>query len=234
MQRVDLDSRVPQREGHTMSDRPGRTRRQARTALAVLALLGLVLWAPAPAHADGSVCSGDTGVSVVVDYGDLGGDVEQACVQDGAGKMAADVFEEAGHELTPVGAFPGAACKVDDLPDDVACAKMPPANAYWGLYVGTKGKWGYAPKGADELKMADGDFVAFAWQSTKTSTPPSVAPVAASPSATSDQAASSAPEQTAADEEDDGGVAWWIPVGVVVLLLVAGAAVAVRRRTGSA
>jgi hypothetical protein len=213
--------------------------RAARYAIAMIAVvLGALVWAPAPAQArahaaegaDGALCPDAGGVSVVVDFKDLGGGVQQACVEDGAGKTASDVFTEAGHDLTPVGAFPGAACQVDGKPADVACAQMPPADAYWGLYVGQAGKWGYAPKGADELTMADGDFVGFAWQSTKTSSPPEVAPVAAPASASSDEPASAAPGESDTEEDDDDGAPWWIAAAVVVLLGAAGAAVAVRRR----
>ena len=202
-------------------------RRRARLVALIVALFSglssLVLLA-APAHAEGSFCTG-AGVNVAVDFKALGGGVKQTCVEDGAGKTAADVFKEAGFDLTPVGAFPGAACQVDGKPEGVACAKMPPANAYWGLYIGTKGKWGYAPKGANELKMADGDYVAFAWQSTKASVPPGVAP-APSPAKAEPAAKDTS---TSSSSDDDGGIPWWIPAVVVVLLAGAGGVVAVRR-----
>lgn len=202
--------------------------RRSRTGLGaalLTAMLAALVWVPAPAVAAGSFCE-DQGVNVVVDFKDLGGGVQQACVEDGAGKMASEVFADAGFELTPVGAFPGAACRVDGKPADAACADMPPANAYWGLYVGAKGKWGYAPKGANELAMADGDYVGFAWQTSKTSSPPEVAP---KPQPASDTASEPASDSEA--NEDDGGIPWWVPVGVVVVLLAAGVAIALRRRS---
>ncbi len=205
-------------------------RRRAQLGAALLALLSgmfsLVVLAP-PAQAEGSFCSGQ-GVNVAVDYKSLGGGVQQTCVEDGGGKTASEVFKTAGFELTPVGAFPGAACQVDGKPEGVACAKMPPANAYWGLYISTNGKWGYAPKGANELKLADGDYVAFAWQSTNASVPPAVAPT---PSPASAAPATSENDTTSSSDGDGdgGGIPWWIPAGVVVVLAGAGGAVALRR-----
>ena len=205
----------------------------AHAAGVVLAAVALTVTSPVTAHAaQGALCSGQ-GVSLAVDFKDLGGGVVQACDESGGGKFASEVFQDAGFELTPVGAFPGAACQVDGQPADVGCAKMPPANAYWGLYVGRAGTWAYAPTGANELKLKDGDFVAFAWQSTSTSSPPDVAPVAApsaAPSATpsAEAEASSAPVDD--ESEQDGGLAWWVPTLVVVVLAGAGVGLAVRRR----
>ena len=216
--------------------RDGRARRGALVAglLGLLAaLFGLVL-SPATSYAagpEGSLCT-DGGVNVVVDFQQLGGGVKQACDTSGADKTASQVFEDAGFKVTPVSTQPGFVCTVDGQPAQGGCAKMPPADAYWGLYVDKAGKWTYAPKGADELTMADGDFVAFSWQGTKTSTVPGVAPVrptaSASPSspASPDASASSSSQ----DQQPSSGLAWWIPVLVVVLLVVAVAVVLVRRR----
>ena len=203
-------------------------RRARSRVLALFLLLGLMV-APAlvaaPAQAEGSFCTGDKGVNLVVDYGALGGGVEQSCAQDGAGQTAAKLFQDAGHQLTPVGEFPGAICKVDGKPADIACAKMPPADAYWGLYV-KKGKgWDYAPKGADALKTADGDYVGFAWQSSKNSTPPSVQPVPAAKAA-----AATTTKAHKADATEDSGLSWWIPALVAVLLIAVAVGVAVARR----
>lgn len=225
-------------------------------ALAVLAglvaLLGLVGAAgPAgasgvrAADAEGRLCSDDQGVSVVVDPGALGGKVQEDCVEDGGGKLATEVFESAGHELTPVGEFPGAACKVDGEPADAACQSMPPADAYWGLYLAQGEKWDYAPKGANELTLEDGSFVAFAWQDSSTSTPPSVQPVAASGSA-SESAAPSGSQTSGTEVEssdsgdgtgensvqstDDDDLSQYIPIAVIVLLALVVGFLLLRRR----
>lgn len=203
------------------------------------------------ADAQGSLCTGDTGVNVVVDFGALGGGVQQDCVADGDGQVATKVFTEAGHELTPVGAFPGAACKVDGEPASGGCAQMPPANAYWGLFLAQDAAWDYAPKGADELELSDGDFVAFAWQGTKKATPPSVEPVAAttaadssgdasdgaspSPSTSPSSDATTSPGSgdgtgESAVESTENGRDWVVPFIGLLILGGAGGVLLVRRR----
>ena len=203
-----------------------------RAMLLVVAVMSTCLATPAAAYAaEGSFCA-DSGVNVEVDFKELGGGVQQECDEDGAGKFASEAFEDAGFELTPVGAFPGAACRVDGKPADAACAKMPPADAYWGLYVGTNGKWDYAPTGADELKLKDGDFVGFAWQSSSTSSPPAVLPVAQQSQEPSPDASADGTEE---QDEEDGGIPWWVPALAVVALAAAGTGIALRRRgAGSA
>lgn len=231
-------------------------RRPARTSspllllalAAVVALATLVAAGPASASsgvrtadAEGSLCADDQGVSVVVDPGALGGTLQQDCVEDGGGKLATEVFSAAGHELTPVGEFPGAACRVDGEPADAACQSMPPADAYWGLYLATDDAWDYAPKGADELRLDDGAFVAFAWQDSSTSTPPSVEPAAATASASPSPSASSGVDLDSADSgdgtgedsvqsTDDDDLSQYIPIAVIVLLVVVVGFLLLRRR----
>ena len=147
--------------------------RPAAAAL-VVAAAGLA-WSPAPAHA--AACSNDAGVTVVVDFKQLGGGLDQDCVPDEG--TAADLFEAAGHTLANVQnqAF---VCRVDGLPDadQESCARTPPANKYWGLWWsdGTSGTWTYSSQGAYSLDVPDGGAVAFAWNNTSTSAKPGVAP----------------------------------------------------------
>lgn len=227
-------------------------RRPARTSsslllLAVAGLLVLLGAGPASAgvrtaDAEGSLCADGQGVSVVVDPGALGGTVQQDCVEDGGGQLATDVFADAGHELTPVGEFPGAACKVDGEPAEAACQSMPPADAYWGLYLATGDSWDYAPKGADELRLEDGAFVAFAWQDSSTSTPPSVEPVAATASPSASPSPSTGADLDSPDSGDGTGessvesndandLAIYIPLAVLALLAGCVGFLLLRRRT---
>lgn len=128
---------------------------------ALAAAAGVVLPA-SPSWA--ATCSGDTGVSVVVDFSKLGGGVATGCVADGGGDTAASLFE-VDHDLTRVQQYPGAVCKVDNTPADAACQNMPPTDAYWGLFWSDgSGGWVYSSEGVDSLDVPDGGSVAFAWQ----------------------------------------------------------------------
>lgn len=222
---------------------PAPAARRSAPWLLLAALAWALLLAP-PAHADahteGELCTGE-GVNVIVDFRDLGGGIRLACDEAGAGKVAAQVFEDTGFDLTPVGAFPGAACQVDGKPEGISCAEMPPADAYWGLFLATDGTWGYAPKGTDELTLDEGAVVGFSWQGSDEPAAPGVEPTEDGLAAAQESAAAAAESEqaegdgsgeagTAEESGDAGSTPWWVPVGVVVLLLVVAGAALARRR----
>jgi hypothetical protein len=148
----------------------------ARLAAVVLAtaaagLAGAVTASPASA----ATCSSGSGVSVVVDFGGLGGGVRTDCAPDGAGKSASSLFSGAGYDLAYVQNEPGFVCRVDNLPSpsDQACVNTPPESAYWSLWWsdGTSGSWSYSNYGVGSLKVPDGAYVGFAWVSGSKSPP---------------------------------------------------------------
>ena len=153
--------------------------RLAAAALAVAAA-GLV---PSPAQA--STCSTAAGVSVVVDFHELGGGVQTDCDAGGAGKYAAAQFADVGHELTYVDNEPFV-CQVDGAPDRT-CPRTPPANAYWSLWWsdGKSGTWQYASLGVTALKVPNGGYVALSWQGQASQAEPRVAPTSHSTSSPS-------------------------------------------------
>jgi len=205
-------------------------------AALLLSVAGGVWFTAAPAQAQG-FCK-DGGVNVVVDFQEMGGGVSQECVEDGGGKLAAQVFEDAGFDLTPVGAFPGAACQVDGKPTGAACQKMPPADAYWGLFLANEKTWDYAPKGADQLELEEGAFVAFSWQSSKTPALPRVAPApAAKPTggaareSASNDGGEGADEAAQSSKSEEDRFPVWVPIlAVVALGAGVGAFLVTRRR----
>jgi hypothetical protein len=141
-------------------------------ATVLVAAAGTVVQSPAHAAA----CTSADGVSVVVDFNQLGGGVQRACVPDQG--TAADLFVAAGHALEQVQQQPGFVCRVDGLPSDQACVRTPPTNAYWGLWWsdGQSGTWTYATQGAYDLDVPDGGSVAFSWNGSSTRSEPSATP----------------------------------------------------------
>src|SRR5690606_35400001 len=112
-----------------------------------------------------AACSGDTGVTVVVDYNQLGG-LEVGCAAGAGGKQASQAFAEAGFDLSYVrnDAGAGFVCRVAGLPTGSVCGSTPPTTAYWGLWWSDgDGTWTYATRGVGSLKVPDGSFVAFSW-----------------------------------------------------------------------
>jgi hypothetical protein len=149
----------------------------------------------APAAA--ATCSSASGVSVVVDFHELGGGAPTDCVAGGGGKTAASLFKTAGFPLTYVQgqAF---VCRVSGKPTqaDEPCNRTPPADAYWGLWWsdGKSGSWTYSSLGVASLKIPDGGYVAFSWNGSSTRSAPGVSPTPhARPTPTPTPTHSSAP-----------------------------------------
>jgi len=134
--------------------------RLAAVTLAVAAA-GVVV----PSAAQAATCSTASGVSVVVDFHQLGGGVQTFCDAGGAGKYAGQQFADAGHPLTYVQneAF---VCRVDGMPASDPCAHTPPSDAYWSLWWsdGKSGRWSYSSSGVTSLKVPAGGYVGLSWQ----------------------------------------------------------------------
>jgi len=147
-----------------------------RLAAAILgiAAAGVVVQPPAQA----ATCRSAAGVSVVVDFHELGGGVQTFCDAGGAGKYAQAQFVDAGHQLTYVQRQPGFVCRVDGTPAGDPCVNTPPADAYWSLWWsdGKSGTWTYSSTGVASLKVPAGGYVALSWQQGSAKATPGVAP----------------------------------------------------------
>ena len=100
----------------------------SRLAAAVLVTAAATLALPsAPAQA--AYCSGGAGVSVLVDYGALGGGTSTGC---GSGSPASKAFASAGVSLKQSPRQPGFVCQVNGKPADGNCLAT---DSYWGFFV---------------------------------------------------------------------------------------------------
>lgn len=157
-----------------------------RRAAAVALLMGAAaVVGPSPAEA--SSCPGTAGVTVVVEFRELGRGSAQSCVADGGGRTADRLLKDAGYALDYVQRFPGFVCRLDGEPADDPCVNTPPADAYWGLWWsdGTSGKWTYSSLGAASLTLPSGGYVAMVWDgSTGTVSPASTPAVHPTPTPT--------------------------------------------------
>lgn len=165
--------------------------------VAVAATLAAAAYAALPAGpAVAAACPTDDGVTVVVDFHELGGGVVSACVAGGGGDRASELFPAAGFGLDYVQRQPGFVCRVSGKPADNPCVSTPPANAYWSLWWsdGASGSWTYATTGASGLTVPDGGYVGFSWQGSSSRTAPGVAP-APRPDPTPSQQPTAEPSQ---------------------------------------
>lgn len=197
---------------------------------AVLALAtGLVLAAgvatagatPATAAPVEAAC--EEGVTVVVDYNELGGEDRTACRPPAA---AADLFDEAGFDLEYVPQLGDFVCRVTGVPADGPCAGT---DAYWSLWWSDgETEWTYASLGVTSLEVPAGGAVGFAWhEGGGEADPPDRAVGAAVPSAQT-----TSEDANAATPSDDR-----LPVvailGLAALVLLTGAVpLVLRRRRG--
>lgn len=152
-------------------------RRALQVAVAALVVAATALVLPSgPAAAAG--CSSADGVSVVVDFHELGGGLQSGCVADGGGKSAATLLGAAGFPLTFVQRQPGFVCRVSGQPASDPCVNTPPADAYWGLYWsdGSTRSWTYSTLGVGSLTVPDGGSVALSWIGGSGRSQPGVAP----------------------------------------------------------
>jgi len=169
---------------------------------AVVATLTVTLagWglSASPSAASAGRCPRGTGVTVVVDYGPLGGGVVTACDPDGAGRSATEVMGRTGFDLTYVNNQPGFVCRIDGKPDasQESCANTPPADAYWGLFSsdGDPATWAYSNEGAGSLDVPEGGSIGWRFEDGGTREDPGAPPTAAA--STPSPSPSPSPHQT--------------------------------------
>jgi hypothetical protein len=116
--------------------------------------------------AQAASCSTGHGVTVVVDFHQLGGGVRSACDPGGAGRSASTQLTDVGYTLTYAQRQPGFVCRVDGSPSSDPCITTSPADAYWSVWWsdGKSGTWSFSSEGVDSLTVPGGGYVALSWQ----------------------------------------------------------------------
>jgi len=160
--------------------------------LLVVALLAGAVAATTPrvrAASDGA-CSGTTGVTVVVDFHQLGGGIVVRCA-NGTPANGFDALAKAGFDVVQPSNMPGFMCRIDGLPgpDRDACVNTPPANAYWSYWnAAAGGTWKYGQTGPGSRTPAPGTVEGWSWAQDSAGSgapPPGIdPPYAAAPTAT--------------------------------------------------
>lgn len=201
--------------------------RSVAVALAILAGATAPISSAAASSAASSVTAPCAGVTVVVEPNALGGSPEVACVMPEEGDTGADLFEKAGHPLTFVTSMPSVVCRVAGRPEEAGCAQMPPADAYWSLWItDDSGAWSYATRNVTEIGVTSGQGLAFTWIDDNVVTAPATvlgdavgAPSSPSPELSPEGSATE--PRPSADPEPLP--TWVAPVGILGLFALAGA-----------
>ncbi|MEU7614848.1 hypothetical protein AB0B27_01850 [Micromonospora rifamycinica] len=138
--------------------------RAARAATAiVLTAAGTVAGPGSPATAAGSAgyCPDSSGVTVVVDFHELGGGTVVRCAP-GAQATGLAALKNAGFEITGTLRWgEGFICRIEGKPSAASekCVDTPPANAYWSYWHAPNGGgWAYSDKGVLNRKPPAGSF----------------------------------------------------------------------------
>ncbi|WP_460447676.1 hypothetical protein [Angustibacter aerolatus] len=155
--------------------RRGVLTRFAALAAGLVALLASGLVAAPPAQA--AACSGSTGVTVVVDFGPLGGTSTRCAAGSPASGIAA--LKAAGFSIAYVQTQPGFVCRLNGLPTAAKdpCRRTPPTSAYWSYWHANRGgSWQYSSTGAGSRRPAAGSVEGWAFGAGAR---PAVAPPAA-------------------------------------------------------
>ena len=142
--------------------------RLVRPVLALVAIAASVTSASSSVNAQDLVagdCTDNVGITVVVDFQELGGGVNVACAP-GAVANGLDALTQAGISWDSVLTTPGFVCRIAGKPgaDTESCGHTPPASAYWSYWVAPRG--GQAaiysparPAGATRRPRSETEFV---------------------------------------------------------------------------
>lgn len=117
------------------------------------ALIAAVLGLGAPtsqssaAEPTAGPCAGDEGVTVVVDFGTLGGGVQTRCAKE---PVTSGFNALSGAEFRAKVDPRGFLCSIDDLPGNWPSNCKPPSDYYWSYWLAPEpgGEWTYSGSGA--------------------------------------------------------------------------------------
>ncbi|UED87405.1 hypothetical protein [Streptomyces profundus] len=170
--------------------------------LMAVAVLFAALLGPAPAaraidHSKGQpgFCENGTGVTVVIDFQELGGTTIVRCYPSGTRGTGLDALKGAGFQIAGVQRWGESfVCRIENRPSAVeeipiednegyreACVDTPPASAYWSYWhAGNNCAWQYSQWGVKNRDFVPGGFEgwSFSLNATADSNPtPRIAPV---------------------------------------------------------
>ncbi|MFY1704885.1 hypothetical protein ACN28G_24730 [Micromonospora sp. WMMA1923] len=135
-----------------------------RAGLVVVGVLAGTVGVPGPAaSAAGSAgyCPDASGVTVVVDFNELGGGTVVRCAP-GAQSTGLTALKDAGFQVTGTLRWgEGFICRIEGKPSAAAekCVDTPPASAYWSYWHAQDGgSWAYSDKGVLNRRPPAGSF----------------------------------------------------------------------------
>lgn len=133
---------------------------------AVIATTAVVSSRAADAAAMAGACAGDSGVTVVVDFGSLGGGTVTRCAPEPV-SSGFEALTRAGFTYAGTARYPGLLCRIDGkpTPEQDPCQSAPSATYYWAYWtaVSPGGPWTYSDMGAGNRDPAPGSVEGWAF-----------------------------------------------------------------------
>ncbi|MEO7429193.1 MAG: hypothetical protein ABIY48_07385 [Acidimicrobiales bacterium] len=111
-------------------------------------------------------CDGSSGVTVVVDFGTLGGGTQTRCAPEPV-SSGFDALRRAGFTYEGTARFQGLLCRIDGKPSPQqdACQNAPSPTFYWAYWTASApgGAWTYSDSGAGNRDPAPGTVEGWAF-----------------------------------------------------------------------
>lgn len=156
---------------------------RSRRWVAALILIAAVVPALGARADDANHACDDDGVTVVVDFQELGGGVNVRC----APQPVTSGFDALRRAAISYDQYQGFVCRIAGKPEEGPCDRYPPANAYWAYWTATPGgQWVYSKFGAGSRKPAAGSYDGWSFSKDRGSGDPAPPryPVPAAPATT--------------------------------------------------
>ena len=175
----------------TVSRKP-RGLRASKPAIIGIGIAGVLsaslLQTPPVAAAEGA-CTTATGITLVIDFQDLGGGISTRCVSS-AVENGFEALTAAGINFQTATRAPGFLCKIAGLPTTEQCIQPAPTTAYWSYWLANRGgNWCYSSLGAGNILPPPGSVQGWSFSLNRSDSdapaprvPPPPALAASSPS----------------------------------------------------
>ena len=173
----------------SQKSKPLRAPRSVIIGIGIAGVLSAsLLHAPPVAAAEGA-CTTATGITVVIDFQDLGGGISTRCVSSKV-ENGFEALTAAGINFQTATRAPGFLCKIAGLPTTEQCIQPAPTTAYWSYWLANRGgNWCYSSLGAGNILPPPGSVQGWSFSLNRSDSdapaprvPPPPALAASSPS----------------------------------------------------
>ena len=152
----------------SQKSKPLRAPRSAIIGIGIAGVLSASLLHAQPVAAAEGACTTATGITVVVDFQDLGGGISTRCVTSKV-ENGFQALTAAGINFQTATRAPGFLCKIAGLPTTEQCIQPAPTTAYWSYWLANRGgNWCYSSLGAGNILPPPGSVQGWSFSLNRT------------------------------------------------------------------